>query len=140
MKDVFTILLNIAKRIKSSFTRLTTLETWQSGVADYVVEYGTNGIWHYEKRASGVAICWGRYEFSATTSTSVNVNGYLPSGIMDTTSQKEIFASGRFNGVPNSYIGYTTCSVAGRYDVYIYRTTTNSVAGAIAMEIRGTWK
>ena len=110
------------------------------GSADYIVEEGQNDIWYYRKWASGIAECWGRSEFSATTATSVNVNGYLPSGIMDTTTKKEIWASGRFNGVPDSHIGYTTCSDAGRYDVYIYRATTNSVAGAITINIKGLWK
>jgi hypothetical protein len=27
--------------------------------ADYIVEQGTSGIWTYEKRASGIAECWG---------------------------------------------------------------------------------
>lgn len=57
-----TILQNIANGIKTSVTRLTTLETWQSNTADYVVEQGTvtasdGSTWFYKKWESGIAEC-----------------------------------------------------------------------------------
>lgn len=61
---LFTILRNIASGIKTSFTRLTSLETWQSSTVDYVVDQGTatasdGSKWFYKKWASGVAECVG---------------------------------------------------------------------------------
>lgn len=36
---------------------------------DYVVEEGTSGIWTYRKWNSGIAECWGRYQYSTTGTT-----------------------------------------------------------------------
>lgn len=62
---IFTILRNIVNGIKTSFARLTSLETWQGDVADYIVAHGTatasdGSTWIYEKWASGIAKCWGK--------------------------------------------------------------------------------
>lgn len=50
----------IFKNIISSFgSRLLKAEYKLGLIADYVVEYGTSGIWTYRKWASGIAECWG---------------------------------------------------------------------------------
>lgn len=72
---LFTILLNIAKRIKSSFTRLASLETWKSDVVDYIIEEGKSGIWKYEKWVSGKAVVYGVFDKTFSNySTAPNIN------------------------------------------------------------------
>lgn len=107
---------------------------------DFIVEEGINGAWTYRKWNSGVSECWSDFAFSATTQTTVNMAGNLPSGIMDTTTQKYIFASGSFSGIVDSHIGYTRCSNGGYYDVYLLRSSSSSAAGSVKIEIKGRWK
>ena len=38
-----------------------------SGIADYIVEEGTSGIWSYRKWNSGIAECWGKQTISNAT-------------------------------------------------------------------------
>lgn len=58
------------------------------GIADYVIEQGTSGIWEYEKRNSGIAECWCDISLSSIASTATwnNMQVYnrtisLPSGL-----------------------------------------------------------
>ena len=41
----------------------------QGLIADYVVEEGMNGIWTYRKWNSGMAECWGAYNYPNTGGT-----------------------------------------------------------------------
>ena len=34
------------------------------GVADYIVDEGTEGMWRYRKWNSGIAECWGKHKFT----------------------------------------------------------------------------
>lgn len=63
MKNIFTPLL----------TRIKALEYSMGLIADYVVEYGTSGIWTYKKWASGDAECWGT---KTASFTQTNAFGY----------------------------------------------------------------
>lgn len=35
-------------------------------ISDFIIEQGTSGIWTYEKRYSGIAMCWGKGSVSGT--------------------------------------------------------------------------
>lgn len=54
-----------------------------SVVADYIVEYGTVGNWHYEKRASGIAECWAYHEYSNVTFTAERDGAYCSNGVYE---------------------------------------------------------
>lgn len=41
------------------------------GIADYIVEQGTSGIWTYRKWNSGIAECWGKHEETKTNYSTV---------------------------------------------------------------------
>lgn len=48
----------------NKFTLLSSDESADATIADYVVEQGTDGIWTYRKWASGRAECWGEQLYS----------------------------------------------------------------------------
>lgn len=73
---LFTIFRNIANGIKTSFTRLTSLETWQSDTADYIVEKGYADNWYYRKWSSGTAECWQRVSLGSIAITAGYANGW----------------------------------------------------------------
>lgn len=63
---------------------------------DYVVEHGTDGIWTYRKWASGIAECWGKYNW-----TSVNITNTWGSMYTGTPSPATIdFPTGLFVDAP----------------------------------------
>jgi len=64
------ILLNLAN-LKQ---RIDQLAYNYGLIADYVVEYGTSGIWTYRKWASGIAECWGKHTYTSLPLTR-NFNG-----------------------------------------------------------------
>lgn len=61
---VFNLLLNLVQGIKNA---LQESKDYTDARGDYIVEQGTSGIWHYEKRASGIAECWGKTTITATS-------------------------------------------------------------------------
>lgn len=62
------------------------------GANDYVVEQGTDGVWNYRKWSSGVAECWGKTQFTVTTTA----NDTVFQGVTDPI----LFPSGLFADVP----------------------------------------
>lgn len=70
-------------------------------------------------------------DFSATSAKYVEASGTIPSTVIAQTNPKFIYASGYFTGTTDSHIGYTYCSNAGAFDVYLHRSTTNSVTARI---------
>ena len=46
-----------------------------SNITDFIIEQDTSGIWTYRKWNSGIAECWGKYNFSNIT-TSSTWSGY----------------------------------------------------------------
>lgn len=58
---------NDETRIGDVEDRATALETWQTSVADYVIDEGTSGNWYYRKWNSGKAELWGKFSQTQTS-------------------------------------------------------------------------
>lgn len=128
---LFTILRNIVNGIKASFTRLTSLETWQSDTADYIVEQGTSGIWTYRKWASGVAECWGKNSVVSVIRTAW--------GSIYQTSPNNIggdnYPSGLFISAPNEHLSIDWLDAAC---IPFTATTGTATKASTYGAIRGT--
>lgn len=107
------------------------------GASDWIKWYGTSGIWTYRQWASGKAEAWGIQTFSATTATYVKASGTIPSDIMNPSGTKYFYATGNFTGTTDSHIGYAVCNDNNTYEVYLHRSTTNSVTAKITMYVVG---
>jgi len=59
--ETFDFWENALEKLKSFGQRIKALEYKLGLIADYTVEVGQSGIWTYEKKASGIAKCWGEY-------------------------------------------------------------------------------
>ena len=63
------------------FNAVDTLKTQMSGkqdaLTDYVVAYGTSGIWTYLKLNSGIALCWGNATAASVAVTSAWGSMYI---------------------------------------------------------------
>lgn len=92
---LFTILQNIAKKIISALARVSSLESWQGSIGDYIVEQGTSGIWTYRKWNSGVSECFAKQQ---TTITSWSSWGSLYEA--SPYPQNIAFPSGLFTEIP----------------------------------------
>lgn len=51
---------------------------------DYIVDSGVDGIWTYQKFKSGIAKCWGTFEFTTAIQTSVGEHLYQNTTAMST--------------------------------------------------------
>ena len=67
-----------------------------TGIADYIAEQGTSGIWTYRKWNSGIAECWGTHTETLTLST-VSSTGLYGAG-----SSYVNYPSGLFIEEPNT--------------------------------------
>lgn len=117
-------------------------------VADFIVEYGTNGMWTYRKWHSGIAECWGIYPVT-------NANISIAWGCLYESNERyqASFPSGLFVDVPvftmsvqDSTAGIlsleTVNSTTKDATCYIYptRATTGTVSLKIAIRAIGKWK
>lgn len=150
---LFTILLNIAKRIKTAFSRLTTLETWQSDTADYVVECynGTNEgytkwssgkceIWKRITKSLSATVSWGSIRYGTYTDGSIT---YTMTGFTGFTSNPVVHisvqaASGNIIGLVGDN---STQSTTGIGTYYVYSPTSQSnINCTINVRAVGKWK
>lgn len=60
-RNISTNASNISTNARDIEDLKTAIEGLGTTAEDYVVERGISGIWTYEKRASGVAECWGKW-------------------------------------------------------------------------------
>lgn len=93
-----------------------------SVIMDYIVEQGTDGIWTYEKWASGKAVCWG----SASRSGIANQKwseGHFYFAITDIT-----FPTGLFTTTP---VVNTTIEESGGNFFMSKRTSSATSLGAL---------
>ena len=118
------------------------------GVADYIIEQGTSGIWTYRKWASGIAECWGQ-----VASTKYNLGQSLPYGRYTTLSNLATFPTGLFNAKPKVYAdavndstGVGMCSphaiTTTTFSCRLWQPYSSTIAwdGTIDIIARGTWK
>lgn len=80
-------------------------------IADYVIEYGTDGIWEYEKWASGKAVCRG---ITSTSVTKWTAWGNLYEG--------------------NPYLGQTLFPTGLFIEAPLFKVAVTSNQGLSAME------
>jgi hypothetical protein len=99
-------------------------------VGDFVVEYGTSGIWTYRKWASGIAECWG-------TTDIVTVESWVQWGGMYTAPNAipSHTYPVKFASVPMLQITYRAVNYGGLHYVETTGTATNTPAISI---MRGT--
>lgn len=113
--------------IKLGGTGATTVEGILAnlGIADYVVEQGTSGIWTYRKWNSGVAECWGVETSSSSSTTSTEgglffriVYSTFPTSFFIAVPVVEVTAKGNWVGgamtgnsiTKDSWQGYVWCA------------------------------
>lgn len=114
---------------------------------DYIVDQGVYGIWTYRKWNSGIAECWGHYNYSVNVNSA---NGSLYSTWCDLpnlpftfkTLQSRSLTEGQQSRYAHWICGDSigTASVSSAGKCYIYSTTKGTMGGSISIEIKGTWK
>ena len=123
--------------------------TWVDEAADYIVEYGTSGIWTYRKWNSGIAECWGKT--AATTYTFSSTSGYayyvgtgfnLPSGLFNTVTcgfaeRAQGTGSNPSNTLITVNVNNLTTTTLG---VFVQSTIQGSQSITISCRVEGTWK
>lgn len=90
---------------------------------DYITEQGTSGVWTYRKWKSGIAECWGRTEFPATTAS-----GQLPSGVnfpFMFASKPTVAMSAGVQDRSDGYISYVN-AYEGGIDCYVQKNETEN--------------
>lgn len=113
---------------------------------DYIVEEGTDGIWKYQKWASGKAECWGvdtRTSFAVTTAygsiyrTSDLFRINLPTGLFNVAPAPFVTLGGSGVDMP----GQVKCPDATKVQFYWTNPASYTVTtGVIQMHIIGTWR
>lgn len=71
------------------------------GLADFVVERGTSGIWTYEKWNSGKAVVYGNYSATNINAAAKQMNGYYYSDIIEVAFPFSFVG----NSTPTVFIG-----------------------------------
>lgn len=117
------------------------------GLADFIVEQGTSGIWTYRKWNSGIAECWGTTRFTNAPMTSAWGYGYysssvgrsiaLPSPLFTSVISASVGAD--FHGGTGNWsiegIGSTT-AIGG----YLWSTKSETRTVDVCLEVKGRWK
>lgn len=118
-------------------------------IADYVIAYGTSGIWRYRKWDSGYAECFGVKSVSVSSSTSTTWGNLYTTGVVvgaqsypfTFTSVPVEVITGEFSGnlaIPLANSVNTTTATA---QVYLTKPTTSSLSGTlyIRYHVFGKW-
>lgn len=135
---IFTILLNMAKRIKQALYKIGL-------IADYVVERNTEGIWLYKKWASGDAECWGS-KFNGSTAVTGGWGNLYEGAVTEGIA----FPSGLFIEPPKLYMTLTgmasllesTNGVSATYTPKVWAVRPTSATGSVIVHFyaKGFWK
>ena len=116
-------------------------------IADFPIERGTDGIWTWEKWASGKAVCYGRYSYN---NFMLNAEG-APTSLTIDESFPFVFAElPTVNAVLSEEDGYhhfilqvyTSTSSVYKVDVRTADnpSTSKSVGGVLNFDVKGRWK
>lgn len=109
------------------------------GMADFIVEQGTSGIWTYRKWNSGIAECWGRAENNSIPSgwSTTGVNLALPF----TFKTMKNWQIQHQNYQVNNCYGYPI-TISNTYDNINIQTNANEAMSTATFMIlcQGTWK
>ena len=84
---------------KAEFDKGIYIGEEKQPISDFVIEHGTNGIWTYEKRASGISICYGSKQYDNLTTPQAWGSGCF-TDILDF----DAFPTGCFNAVPKAFL------------------------------------
>ena len=103
-------------------------------IANYVIERGTNGIWHYEKWNNGKYNCECASTLSSTPGGINAINIPVPSDMIEVTYYNATLAGNGFSG--EAY--HTWCS--GVNGNLIISASGSGNSWIVAAEIRGKWK
>ena len=139
------VLQRVLDKIKDLFSQLKPLAEKVGLIADYVVEYGTEGIWTYRKWNSGIAECWGTYNGThAHYSTAFGGYGYNTGDINYPTNLfidvPEQFVSVRIDGGFGIYAGDVNTSTASTTRIYAISSASSSQPLTAKIHAIGKWK
>lgn len=121
---------------------LTDSPDAKSDQVDYIVESGDEGIWTYEKRASGIFKCWGKASVQPTSNT---VSGQLNYSNAITVALPFTIVSGEANANASSMflfcsnIAVNTTSVGFRL-ARISSAVSTSTPTTVHLSVNGKWK
>ena len=114
------------------------------GIADYIVEQGTSGIWTYRKWNSGIAECWGTHNPSSSASgtegglyfQSISID--FPSDLFASAPRTLVTAHGNWVGGAMTGNGLT----AAKWQGYRWTPTSQTNTSALRIELYciGKWK
>lgn len=115
------------------------------GIADYVVEYGVNGVWTYEKWNSGKAVCrCSDTKSVACTTTYGNLYGgstaiSLPSDLFVSVDNIKVVTGGS-TGSGYAFFGRYASVTTSEFSALFFSTASASKSISFSAEIVGTWK
>ena len=128
---------------ESDFAFEVPVKIQGSPITDFVVEQGTTGIWTYRKWNSGIAECWGKYNFTDIT-TSGQWAGYYIASIASISFPTNLFAEyPAVNVTPliGNYPGNIYCDgITNTVRVNLACHNETTVSGDIHISVRGRWK
>lgn len=115
-------------------------------IKDYVADYGTNGIWTYEKWASGKAVCWGKYTASGVNVAENNYSGFYYSRGIDITlpfvfkSIDDYQANGGSADRVNFARPFGTSTTAVTFIICGHDETATSANITVYISVKGQWQ
>lgn len=135
--------------IEEGGTNATTVEEILAnlGIADFVIERGTSGIWTYEKWASGKVVCYG-YDTQTVACTTTYGNLYggsttisLPSGLFVSSGIDSIHVTaGGSTGSGYAFFGRYASATNTRFSALFLSTASASKDITFSAEVIGKWK
>ena len=121
---------------------LTDSPDAKSDQVDYIVESGDEGIWTYEKRASGIFKCWGKASVQPSSNTA---SGQLNYSNAITVALPFDIVSGEANANPSSMLMFctnievNTTSVGFRL-ARVSSAVSTSTPTTVHLSVNGKWK
>ena len=115
------------------------------GIADYIVEQGTSGIWAYRKWNSGIAECWGTHEENMIINTQTSISGLyyksfdlnLPTGLFNAIPK----LNGTLYSISGGFITGNVPTTPNVFPLYLCSIgTPQNVPTKLDFHAIGTWK
>ena len=137
--------LDTALSIANGGTGATTAAAARSnlGIADYIVEQGTSGIWTYKKWNGGIVEVWAKVSTTQAIATALGNVYRAPNAVTTnfpfTITEPKVYLASQSGVVNGAYISELSNTSFSWYPIKYGKDSTSRVR-TIAAYVNGKWK
>lgn len=127
----------------ANFKGAVSLDITKLGIADYIVEQGTSGIWTYKKWNSGIVEAWAKVSTTQAIATALGNVYRAPNAVTTnfpfTITEPKVHLASQSGVVNGAYIAELSNTSFSWYPIKYGKDTASKVR-TIAAYVNGKWK